>query len=393
MANVKKQKTVVVVGLGAVGAMTAWQLSRHDGVRVVGVEQYGRVHHRGSYAGESRVFRTAYHEGGLYVPMLLESRDMWRELEAASGRSLYLEVGTLSVGQEGRPELTTTLDTIREYDLPHTLFDADGLRKAYPQYAVHDGDIGILDHFGGGMRPEVSVMVALGLAERAGADLRFNTPVLAIEEEPGGVVVRTHAGAIRADAVVLASGSWSSRLDARLNDLLRLQVLGLTWFMPRRIEDFLPERFPAFLRDIGPVHFFGAPSLDGYSIKACSNPTWPVFRDVSEVPDAYTRKELIKIGQQAQEFFPDLNPEPVRSSVHHCAYTPDRTPVVDLSENARIVTVTGLSGHGFKFAPVLGKWAAQLAATERVDGVPAHFSLPAHLARLAERGAYRGGGH
>lgn len=388
-----QDRTVVVVGLGAVGAMTAWQLSRREGVRVVGVEQYGRVHAKGAYAGESRVFRTAYHEGPLYVPILLESRSMWRELEAASGRALYLEVGTLSIAQEDRPELATTLATAREFGLPHTVYDADGLRAAFPQHAVHDGDAGVLDLQGGGLRPEVSVLSALELAEAAGADLRFNQPVLAIEEGAAGVVVRTAQGVIRADAVVLASGSWSSRLDPRLADLLRLQVLGLTWFMPRRIEDFLPERFPAFLRDVGPVHFFGAPSLDGYSVKVCGNPTWPVCHDVAEVPQQYTRAELVTIGQRAAEFFPGLNPEPVRSSVHHCAYTPDRTPVVDRSESGRVVTVTGLSGHGFKFAPVLGRWAAQLADDGDDAQVPAHFSLPAHLGRLTRLGAYGGGGH
>ncbi|MFV0374103.1 N-methyl-L-tryptophan oxidase [Microbacterium sp.] len=388
-----KTQTVVVVGLGAVGAMAAWQLSAREDVRVIGVEQYGRVHDRGSYAGESRVFRTAYHEGGLYVPMLQESRRMWRDLERASGRELYLEVGTLSIAQPDRIEMTTTLDTVREFDLPHTLYDTDALRKAYPQHRIHDGDIGLLDHHGGGLRPEVSIAAALRLAEAAGADLRFNSPVLAVEEEPGGVVVRTPAEAIRADKVVLASGSWSTRLRADLRELLRLQVLGLTWFMPERIEEFLPERFPAFLRDVGPVHFFGAPSLDGYSVKACSNPTWPVARDVAEVPTAYTRDELIKIGQQAREFFPALNPEPVRSSVHHCAYTPDRTPVVDVDPTGRVTIVTGLSGHGFKFAPVLGRWAAALAADGGNDEVDERFALSAHLERLAASGAYGGGGH
>lgn len=387
------RKRIVVVGLGAVGALTAWRLSHRDDVEVIGIEQYGKVHDRGSYAGESRVFRTAYHEGGLYVPMLQESRRLWRELEEQSGRSLYLEVGALSIAQADRVEMRTTLETVREFDLPHTLYDTEELRRAHPQHNVHDGDVGVLDHHGGGIRPEVSLLSALDLAEAAGAQLRFNTPVLSIEEEPGGVVVRTPTEAIRADTVIVASGSWSTRLDTRLRELLRLQVLGLTWFMPTEIADFLPERFPAFLRDVGPVHFFGAPSLDGYSIKASSNPTWPVVRDVDEVPRAYTRNELVKIGQQAKEFFPSLNPEPVRSSVHHCAYTPDRTPIVDVSESERVVTVTGLSGHGFKFAPVLGEWAARLATQASESGVDPHFAVSAHLDRLAALGPYRGGGH
>lgn len=389
-----KKLTVAVIGLGSVGSMAAWQLSKRENVRVIGIEQYGRVHSHGSYSGESRVFRTAYHEGGIYVPMLLESRDMWRELEKESGRDVYYEVGTLSIAEEYRAEYQTTLGTVRDYDLPHEMLDADELRARFPQFKIHDDDKGILDAYGGGLRPEVSVMSALEIAERNGADLRFNTPVLAVEEHTSGITIRTPQEAIQVDRVVIASGSWSNRLHPELDELLRLQVLGLTWFMPRTsITPFLPENFPAFLRDVGPVHFFGAPSFDGFSIKACSNPTWPVFRDVDEVPTAYTRAELIKIGQQAQEFMPDLNPEPVRSSVHHCAYTPNRLPVVDLSSSERVITIAGLSGHGFKFIPSLGKYAAELAVDSSTDSVPGEFSLDSHMAVLRDRGPYQGGGH
>lgn len=392
--NAAAPLTVAVVGLGAVGALAAWQLSKRDNVRVIGIEQYGPVHSHGSYAGESRVFRTAYHEGPVYVPMLLESRDLWRELEADAGRDgLYLEVGCLSIAPEGHGDLQTVLGTIAEFDLPHRVLSAEELRKEFPQHAVSDHDIGVLDQYGGGMRPEVIIRTALDLAASRGAELRFNSPVLGIEEDGDGVIVRTPQEAVRADRVVIASGSWSTRLDDDLDDLLRLQALGLTWFMPKDISQYEPARFPAFLRDRGPVHFFGAPSLDGYSVKACGNPTWPVYRDVSEVPTHHTREELMLLGQQAAELLPGLNPEPVRESVHHCAYTPDRTPVVDLSDSGRRVTITGLSGHGFKLASVLGKWAAQLAVDGDAAGIDPRFSLASHLERLERLGAYQGGGH
>ena len=387
------QKTnVVVIGAGTVGAMALWQLSKREGLDVVGLEQFGRVHSHGSYAGESRVFRTAVHEGGTYVRMIQRSRDLWRELEAESGRDIYTEVGALSIAPEGFPDLVTALGTVREFDLPHRVLTDTELRAEYPQHRIQDGDIGLLDAHGGGLRPEVAVMSALDIAEANGAKLFFNTPVLGIEERADGVVVRTAQGAWLADTVVVASGSWSTRLSPELNDLLRLQVLGLTWFMPKQPELFVPERFPVFLRDAGSVHFFGAPSFDGYAFKACTNPEWPVFRDVADVPTSHTREELIKIGQRAAELFNGINPEPVRQSVHHCAYTPDRLPVIDRSASGRVVTLTGMSGHGFKFSPQVGEWAAQLVTGEETTVDP-RFALPAHLERLATSGPYTGGGH
>lgn len=388
------QKTdVLVIGAGAVGAMALWQLSKVEGLDVVGIEQYGRVHSHGSYAGETRVYRTAVHEGGTYVPMIQRSRELWRELEAESGREIYYEVGALSIAPEGFPDLEAALATVREFDLPHRMLSTEELRKQYPQHIVQDGEVGLFDEHGGGLRPEVAIMSALDLAEARGVKLCFNTPVLGIEEYAHGVVVRTTQGSWLANTVVVASGSWSTRLSQELGDLLRLQVLGLTWFMPKRPELFTPDRFPAFLRDSGPVHFFGAPSFDGYAFKACTNPEWPVFRDVADVPESHTREELIKIGQRGAELFADVNPEPVRQSVHHCAYTPDRLPVVDRSATGRVVTITGLSGHGFKFVPKLGEWAAQLATGVDDAGVDPRFALPEHMKRLAKLGAYTGGGH
>lgn len=78
--------------------------------------------------------------------------------------------------------------------------------------------------------------------------------------------------------------------------------------------------------------------------------------------------------------------------MHHCAYTPDRLPVVDRSASGRVVTVAGLSGHGFKFAPRLGEWAAQLAGGDEAEADP-RFALASHMERLAELGPYTGGGH
>ncbi|MFT4258155.1 N-methyl-L-tryptophan oxidase [Microbacterium sp.] len=386
---------VVVIGTGTVGSMALWQLSTHEGIDVVGIEQYGRVHSLASYAGESRVFRTAVHEGGTYVDMIQRSRSLWRELEGESGRSIYSEVGALSIAPAGFPDLETALRTVREFDLPHRMLDSSDLRREYPQHRVHDDDVGLLDAQGGGLRPEVAVMSALDVAESRGIRLLFNTAVLGIEERADGVVVRTSQGVWLADRVIVSAGSWSTRLSPDLARLLRLQVLGLTWFMPKDPSAFAAERFPAFLRDSGPVHFFGAPSYDGYSFKACTNPTWPVMHDVSEVPRHHTREELITIGQRAAELFEGINPEPVRESVHHCAYTPDRLPVVDVNGSGRVITVAGLSGHGFKFSPRLGQYAAALATGASADeaGVDPRFALARHLERLDVLGPYGGGGH
>ncbi len=115
---------VVVVGLGTSGSMALWQLARR-GISVLGVEQFGIGHARGSYAGDSRLFRSTVHEGTRYVPLLQRARDLWRELEAETGRHLYDECGALQIGPAGSGSLKNSLACAEKYDLPYELLDAD----------------------------------------------------------------------------------------------------------------------------------------------------------------------------------------------------------------------------------------------------------------------------
>ena len=66
------------------------------------------------------------------------------------------------------------------------------------------------------------------------------------------------------------------------------------------------------------------------------------------------------LGQQAQALIPDLNPEPVRTSLHHDGFTADSVPIVELDAAGDCTVVAGLSGNGFKFAPVHGRMLAEL---------------------------------
>jgi sarcosine oxidase len=101
------RRDVVVVGLGSIGSMSLWQLARR-GADVLGIEQFGRVHTYGAYAGESRLFRAAAKEGEVFIPALLRARELWHELGASYGQDPLLRVGALSVGPQGHPALTST---------------------------------------------------------------------------------------------------------------------------------------------------------------------------------------------------------------------------------------------------------------------------------------------
>src|SRR6185437_16747680 len=106
----------VIVGAGSVGSMAAWQLAAR-GLRVVAIDRFPVPGPFSAYAGESRVFRMVYAEGGHYTPLLQRARDLWRELEAASGAGLLHVTGVVTIMDRDHPDHEALLRAGRENGL------------------------------------------------------------------------------------------------------------------------------------------------------------------------------------------------------------------------------------------------------------------------------------
>ncbi len=371
------RRDVIVVGLGSMGSMALWQLAKR-GVDVLGIEQFGRVHTNGAYAGESRLFRVAAKEGQVFTPALLRSRELWQELGAAYGQDILLPVGALHLAPEDHPDLQSTLRSINQFDLPHEILDPAAMRQRYPQFYVEDGDIGVMDTLGGAMRSELGVIAATDQAIAHGAEVRYETTVLAIEPDGDGARVVTADGDVLARRVVVGAGPFTTRLLPELADLVKVVTYNLTWFMPRHIEMFTPDRFPGFMRDLHDVHAFGVPSLDGYSVKVVPNMDHPMVDDWDDKATSITREQLVWAGEQVQKMVPDLIPHASRWSVHGESFTENKMPIIDTLADGAIVVATALSGNGFKFAPVWGEMLADLATTGQAKFAEHAFTVEGH---------------
>lgn len=353
---------VAIVGLGTMGSMAAWQLSQRAGVRVIGFDQYGLGHARGAGAGESRLFRAAYHEGANYVPLLVEARKLWLELQRETGWTLYNQIGALSIGSTELPQMSRVIESIRTYDLPAEILDADELARRFPQHRALEGEMGILDLLGGALRPESAIRGALLTAESAGADLHGREPVTAIEPSSDHVTVVTTQGSYRVGHVIVTVGPWSREFLPGVSPSLVVQRQSLTWFVPRRPELYVPSRFPAFIRDTNGVHLFGVPSLDGSMVKAGVTPFWPHEARVEDVDRWLDPDDVVRIGDTVHEYLPDLGPEPARFEIYVESYVADKTPrILRWQDSPRTTVLAGFSGHGFKLAPMFGRIAAQYA--------------------------------
>lgn len=378
---------VVVVGAGSIGAMTLWQLSQHSDLKVVGIDAYPRMNLNSSYAGESRLFRTIVKEGALFNDHVDASLELWHELQDISSQSLLHQCGMLSIGPPDFEAMQATRQIAEDYELPHEILSSDELFSRYPQFSPDSHDTGILDTRGGVLRPEVAVAAAQLAAEDNGAQLHFRTRVTELNSRSDGVEVSTTNGSYLADHVVVAAGSWTSRLLPELGSYVEARPIGSTWAMPHDVSRFYPEKFPGFIRDRvhddGEVsHWFGVPSLDGYSIKIGYYPE-PSEERVDVDPDTdlrrYSTEQLSFVGEMLQRCIPDLLPSPVRHEMHHDTYASNQMPIFDRVESdERVLYAAGMYGVGFKFATSYGKMLTEMVIEGKSPLWRDEFSLAAH---------------
>lgn len=368
---------VVVVGLGTIGSMALWKLAE-AGLKVAGVEQFGVGHAHGAFAGESRLFRTAAHENPVYTPMLLRARELWQELEKATGTKLLLPTGVLSVAEGDSEALANIRGAIKDHGLPHKILTAEELAERYPQHRITHSTVGVLDELAGALRPEAAVLAATRQARSEGAVVYPGKRVTGIHVRSQEVVVQAEDEVIRSLQVVVSAGPWGPTLNPELQTKVEIYPLILTWFLPEKWEDFSPSCFPAFIRDTADIHLFGAPSVDGYTVKISASRVLGPSPDVNGLPRELSPPIASLIGEQVTRLFNGLSPEPVRYSIHPEGFTANKVPILDTSEDGKIITLTGFSGHGFKFAPVVGEIAVNLVKTGKVGYPDIGFSVADH---------------
>lgn len=351
---------VVIVGLGAMGSAAAWTLAR-SGVRVMGFEAGPHPgHDLGSSHGESRIIRQAYFEHPAYVPLVREAWALWERLQNESGRKLLVKTGGLMIGGRDAEVIRGAIESARTHSLTYEVLDRSVMQRRFPQFRLHPDEVAVYEPMAGLVRPEEGVRAFVQEALARGADLRFGSRVIAIEAEEGAVRVRTAATTVRAERAIVAAGAWTGRLlGNRLPLLVERQVQ--LWFSVAGPERFGPARSPIFIRQAPDGRqYYGFPSQDGTTVKVALHHGGDGV-EPDELPRAVTQEDWKPALQAAKELIPDLVGPPVRAAV--CMYTnsPDGHFIVGPHPDRPALTVlTGFSGHGFKFAPAIGRLAADL---------------------------------
>jgi sarcosine oxidase len=357
---------VAIVGLGAMGSAAAHELARR-GARLVGFDRYAPPHALGSTHGRTRIIREAYFEHPLYVPLVRRAYERWAELEKEAERTLFQRTGGIMVGPADGVLVAGALCSAQEHGLPHELLDADELRVRYPMLAPPEGAVALFEPRAGILFPEACVESWLTLARSHGALLRSSEQVLHWEASGDGVRVETTGGTYGAARLLLTAGAWLPTLIPELGLPLAIERQLFHWFAPARPEDFAPERFPIGLWEYAEDRIVATFPDVGDGVKIGIHHEGELT-DPERVRREVSAQETARVRALLARLVPAAAGPMVEARVCLYTNTPDHHFLIDFHpQHPQVLIASPCSGHGFKFASVIGEVLADLLLTGRSD--------------------------
>jgi sarcosine oxidase len=380
----------IVVGLGAVGSATAYQLAKR-GARVLGLDKFAPPHDRGSSHGSTRITRLAIGEGEHYTPLAIRAHEIWREIEHETGADLLCTNGGLVISSPDKTSIThvegffeNTVAAARRFGITHELIDAHEIRRRYPMFAVADEEFGYFEPGAGFLRPESCVHAQLQLAQKYGADLHVRETVRGFDCTAAHAIVTTDAGSYQAERVVVAAGAWLPELIGGPHPFRVFRQVQY-WFAPRDgVAAFRPDRFPVFIWELRSQRqgIYGFPATDGMTggIKIATE-HFESATDPQNVKREVSRNEISAMYENfVAPHFPCVTSSCVRTATCLYTVTPDFGFVIDRHPDSdRVILASPCSGHGFKHSPAIGEALAQIV----IDGTSRQNLDAFRLSRLA----------
>lgn len=368
---------VGIVGLGAMGSMTALELARR-GKRVLGFDRYRPPHRFGSSHGKSRIIREAYFEHPQYVPFVQRSYRQWSSLQRESGRTLLIPTGGLMIGPPAGVLVSGARRSAQEHGLEYEVLAAGEVRRRFPAFTPAEHEVGLFEPRAGVLLPEAGIEAGLALAIDSGATLHFDEPVTGWNgAEP--ICVTTARGSYEVARLIVAAGAWMAGGLSRTSLPLTVARQAMFWFDPVGSRSAVePDRMPIFIWEwTAGRYFYGFPDLGDGAKVAIHHEGEPTTPDAVGRETRSEEVELLRAVMAGRT--PALNGALRDAAVCLYTNTPDGDFLIDRSpEDRRVILASPCSGHGFKFAPAIAEALADLA----LDREPVLDLSPFTLARF-----------
>lgn len=351
----------IVIGVGGMGSAAVYHLARR-GWKVLGLEQYGIPHDLGSSHGHSRMIRYTLQEHPSYVPLVRRAYELWHQLEDAAGQTLLVTTGSVRAGPPDSRFFQGAKEACDVHGIPYEILTSAEINKRFPGYRFPEEISSVYQADGGFLLPERCILEHVRAAKEAGAEVHDWETVQNWQPDGEGVTVHTDRDAYTTGRLVITAGAWAAKLTPQVARyaMPERQVLG--WFQPERPDLFRPESFPVFGIWTEQGRYYGFPSygVPGFKIGRAHHLRQQVDPDRMDREVHAEDEEILR--QFTSRYFP-LGAGPALT-LTTCMYTntPDEHFIIDvLPSHPQVSVAAGFSGHGFKFASVIGEIMADLA--------------------------------
>lgn len=356
---------VIVIGLGCMGSSATMQLSMR-GQKVLGLEQFEPFHELGSSHGSTRAIRLSYYEHPSYVPLLKRAYDIWHELEWLTGETLIDECGCLTIGKPQHEVIQGIRQSAGLHHLKLSELNAREIRNRFPVFQPEDDEIGLLEPHGGFVWARRCLQAFQNISMHNGASLHYGEVATSLEFHGNGVTVKTNKSEYHAGRVVLCAGPWVSKFLGPAGNPIRLMRQTLHWFTPSNPVAFSRFKTPVFMFAKDQAFYYGFPLVEPAGVKIARHYGQPEVAKVEQIDRMVHPEDEISIRKFLAGSIPSLQNSASAQS-KGCIYTltPDRHFLLGALQNyPQMIVAGGFSGHGFKFASVVGEVVADICINQ-----------------------------
>ena len=371
---------VIVIGVGSMGSATSYYLAKR-GYKVLGLEQFDISHEFGSHAGQSRIIRKAYFEHPGYVPLLERAYENWEALEWETGKQVYYKTGLLYAGNPNNEMIKGVERSAGLYNIDLDQMNIAAAVDQFPQFKFPDDFEILFEPEAGFITPEKAIRLYASQAKKNGAAIHSNEKVIDWKKDKNIILLKTDKQTYQCDKLIITAGAWAGKMIPGLADKIKVTRQFVAWIKTKNDDQFELNKFPCWMISDDEKHecYYGFPLLDTekFGEPAGLKLAHHFPNDVTD-PDKVdrqaTEKDIQNLKYCLNKYLPGVFDSILHTKICLYANSPDENFIIDklpgYEENVSIAC--GFSGHGFKFASVVGEILADLAIEGRSD-LPIEF--------------------
>ncbi len=353
---------VVIVGGGVMGAAAAYWLSKKN-IPTVILDQYEVPSIWGASADHLRAFRLTYGKDSFYTDLAVRSMPLWLALNQEAGDKLLVQNGVLELAVKDKGYEEQSLKVLKDMKLPCDVLQKADIKRHYPMINTRAVKWGLFHKDGGMIWATRAASAMAGLAQRKGLKVRPQTKIVSILKDKNGIkgLKDSHGRLWQGEKYLFAAGAWTTELLKSYGIPLKVTTQQQLYFRPPNNRGrYRPEHFPVFAAQSKglygfPLHIHGFMKIGDHTKGSPGKPG-------PDAPSEVTPKFEKKVRAFFKHMIPDLSGfNEQEGKICHYTSTPDDDFILDrLPDAPNAVVMAGFSGHGFKFAPLMGKVASEL---------------------------------